>query len=100
MKKLYKRTNKVRFELQIAKRERMEYHYRKYVELLNEKTGGRKTTQPGSSSGPTEDASPRQHYSVANRDRSHVNLYELSVRHMGDPALKVSNTASRLLEPY
>lgn len=78
----------------------MEHHYRKYVELLNEKTGGQKTSRSASHLGPVEDASPQQHYSVANRDRSHVNLYELSVRHMGDPALKVSDTASRLLMPY
>ena len=100
VKKLYKRTNKVRFERQIAKHERMQYHYRKYVELLSEKTGGQRTMRSNSSSGPAEDASPQQHYSVANKDRSHVNLYKLSVRHMGDPALKVTNTVPKLLVPY
>ena len=71
----------------------MEHHYRKYVDMLREKTGGQKSSRSGLRPDPVKNASPQQHYSVMNKDRDHVNLYELSVQHMGDPALKVSSTA-------
>jgi hypothetical protein len=32
---------------------------------------------------------PQQHHSMAKRDRDHVDLYSLSNKHPGDPALKV-----------
>ena len=72
----------------------MEHHFRKYVDTLREKTGGRKVSRPGSCPDAVEDSSPQQHYSVANRDRDHVDLYALAGQHMGDPALKASDTAS------
>ena len=59
-----------------------------------------KTSRPGSRSDTVEDASPQQHYSVANRDRDHVDLYTLSGQHVGDPALKVSEISSHLSLPH
>ena len=91
VKRFYKRTNKMRFERQIAKQERMERHYRKYITALRKKTGVRSTSRSGSSP-VTEDSSPRQHYSVAERDRDRVDLYALASKHMGDPALKVGDS--------
>ena len=67
----------------------MEHHYRKYVEALRKKTGARVASRSGSSSGTSDSTSPRQHYSVAKKDRHHVDLYSLSGKHVGDPALKV-----------
>lgn len=90
VKRYYKRTNKYRFQRQIAKHEQMERHYRKYIDALQRKTCGQKVSQHSSSN--TEGASPRQHYSVAHEDRSHVDLYTLSTKYIGDPALKVHNT--------
>lgn len=49
------------------------------------------TSRASSSSDTIEVTSPQQHYSVAKRDRDHVDIYALSNRHAGDPALKVSN---------
>jgi hypothetical protein len=89
VKKLYKRTNKMRFEHQIAKHERMEHRYRKFVDMLRKKTGARTTSRPGLPLDTTENTSPQQHYSVAKRDRAHVDLYTFSTQHVGDPALKV-----------
>ncbi|KAF9784349.1 hypothetical protein BJ322DRAFT_1007005 [Thelephora terrestris] len=88
VKRFYKRTNKTRFERQIAKHERMERHYRKYINTLRAKTGGRVTSKLRSSSGGTDTMLPRQHYSMAKKDRDHVDLYTLSNLHVGDPALK------------
>lgn len=92
VKRFYKRTNKTRFERQIAKHERMERHYRKYVNTLRDKTGGRTTSRAALPMDPTDDASPRQHYSIAKRDRDHVDIYSLAHRHAGDPALKVGGS--------
>lgn len=89
VKRFYKRTNKIRFERQIAKHERMQRHYRKYVNSLRKKTGGRTTSQPCSAAhDASTNASPQQHYSMAERDRDHVDLYTLANQHTGDPALK------------
>ena len=99
VKRFYKRTNKWRFERQIAKQERMERHYRKYIAALRKKTGVRVKSRPGFSSDVTEGVSPQQHYSVAKRDRDHVDLYTLANQHMGDPALKVSNGHRRCSMP-
>jgi len=74
----------------------MERYYRKYVDALRRKTGSQKASRPGPSSDAVEDASPQQHYSVANRDRDHVDLYALATKHVGDPALKASNTTPHL----
>jgi hypothetical protein len=68
----------------------MERHFSKYAETLRKKTGGRESSRSGLFSDAVEDTSPRQHYSVAKRDRDHVDLYALAEQHMGDPALKVS----------
>ena len=92
VKRFYTRTNKIRFERQIAKHERMQRYYRKYVDALRRKTGSQKTSRPDAA----EDASPLQHHSLANRDRDHVDFYELSIKCMGDPALKVGDAASHL----
>ena len=81
----------MRFERQIAKQERMERHYRKYITALRKKTGAWTTSRSGSSPAATEDLSPRQHYSVARRDRDRVDLYTLASKHMGDPALKLGD---------
>jgi len=67
----------MRFEHQIAKHERMEHHYRKYINTLRKKTGARTTSRPGLSSDAAEDVSPRKHYSVAKKDRDHIDLYTL-----------------------
>ena len=93
VKRFYKRTNKMRFESQIAKQERMERHYRKYITALRKKTGARTMSRSGSSAA-VEDASPRHHYSVAKRDRDRVDLYSLSNKRVGDPALKVCHNSS------
>lgn len=93
VKRFYKRTNKMRFEHQIAKHERMERRYRKYINMLRKKTGARTTSRPGLSSDIVEDVSPRQHYSVAKRDRDHVDLYAFSAQHVGDPTLKVRDVS-------
>ena len=69
----------------------MERHYRKYINTLRKKMGARTTSQSDSSSDAGDNASPRQHYSVAKKDRDHVDLYDFSNKHMGDPALKVSD---------
>ena len=74
----------------------MERHYRKYIGTLRRITGGRTASRTGLLSETTENMSPQQHYSVAKRDRDHVDLYALSNRHMGDPALKVSNISHSL----
>lgn len=95
VKKFYKRTNKTRFERQIAKHERMERHYRKYMDALRRKTGGQKAPQPKPSSDAANDDSPRQHYSIAHRDRDHIDLYALSSKYIGDPALKVIKAHSQ-----
>jgi len=50
-------------------------------------------SRPSLSSDTGDDASPRQHYSVAKKDRAHVDLYTFCNRHMGDPALKVGDVA-------
>ena len=78
----------------------MEHRYCKYVDMLRKKSGSQKTSRPGSRSDTIEDASPQQHYSVANRDRDHVDLYTLSGQHVGDPALKVSDISSHLSLPH
>ncbi|KAF9778070.1 hypothetical protein BJ322DRAFT_1015103, partial [Thelephora terrestris] len=88
VKRFYKRTNKVRFERQIAKHERFERHYRKYISALRKRTGGRATSRPGLSTDAVESVLPQQHHSMAKRDRDHVDLYSLSNKHPGDPALK------------
>ena len=90
VKRFYKRTNKVRFERQIAKHERIERHYRKYVNVLRGKTGGRTTSRPSRSTDAVESLLPQQHHSMAKRDRDHVDLYTLSNKYPGDPALNVS----------
>ena len=90
----------MRFERQIAKQERMEHHYRKYITTLQKKTGARTTSRSGSSQATMEDLSPRQHYSVAKRDRDRVDLYALASKHMGDPALKVQDSSPRIFLPY
>ena len=69
----------------------MERYYRKYIEALREKTDAQNASRPGPNSGTAENTSAQQHYSVANRDRAHVDLYALAGKHMGDPALKVGN---------
>ena len=78
----------------------MERRYRKYIDMLRKKSGSQKTSRPGSRSDTVEDALPQQHYSVANRDRDHVDLYTLSGQHVGDPALKVSDISSHLSLPH
>lgn len=98
VKKFYKRTNKVRFERQIAKHERMERHYRKYLIAMRKKSGVQ-TSCHRSSSDATENVPPQQHYSVAKRDRDHVDLYAFSGRHVGDPALKVSDIVICMSHP-
>jgi len=91
------------FERQIAKQEHMERHYRKYITTLRKKTGARTSSRSSSSPAAAEDPSPQQHYSVAKRDRDHVDLYSLASKHMVDPALKVGNGSplclSTLLTP-
>ena len=67
----------------------MERHYRKYVNTLRAKTGGRITSNLRSSRDDTDTTLPRQHYLMAKKDRHHVDLYSLSNLHVGDPALKV-----------
>lgn len=96
VKRYYKCTNKTRFERQIAKQERMERYYRKYINTLREKTGARKSLRSGSSVNTGDDTSPQQHYSVAKKDRDHVDLYNFAGKHAGDPALKVRNVADYL----
>lgn len=81
----------MRFERQIAKQERMESHYRKYITALRKRTGARTASRSSSSPATVEDVSPRQHYSVAKKDRDRIDLYALSAKHMGDPALKVGD---------
>ncbi|KAF9791086.1 hypothetical protein BJ322DRAFT_994532, partial [Thelephora terrestris] len=88
VKRFYKRTNKVRFERQIAKHERIKHHYRKYVNALRNKTGGRTTSRPGPSTDGVVSSAPQQHHLMAKKDRDHVDLYALSNKHPGDPALK------------
>lgn len=90
VKRFYKRTNKTRFERQIAKHERMERHYRKYINTLRAKTGGHVTSKLRSSADDANAALPQQHYSMAKKDRDHVGLYSLPNLHVGDPALNVS----------
>ena len=68
----------------------MERYYRKYIKGLRKKTGARTASRSGPSSGDGDDASPRQNYLVAKKDRDHINLYSFSRKHVGDPALKVS----------
>ncbi|KAF9777709.1 hypothetical protein BJ322DRAFT_1015498, partial [Thelephora terrestris] len=87
VKRFYKRTNKTRFERQIAKHERMERHYRKYINTLRAKTGGRVTSKLRSSTSDTDATTPQQHHSMAKKDRDHVDLYTLANLHVGDPAL-------------
>lgn len=74
----------------------MERYYRKYINTLRTKTGGRTTSRLGLPSEAVKGVSPQEHYSIAKRDRDHVDLYALSNRHMGDPALKVSDISCRL----
>ena len=100
VKRFYKRTNKTRFERQIAKQERMERHYRKYINTLRNKTGVRTTPRARLPTDPANDTSPRQHYSIAKRDRDHIDLYALAHRHAGDPALKVSRFLCRFPQSY
>ena len=97
VKRFYKRTNKgVSFPHQIAKQERMQRHYRKYVETIMKKTGtkGRSVSQPGTSN--DEDRSPRRHHSISERSRGYLGLYEwVYGKDMDDPALKVSVPVSK-----
>ena len=67
----------------------MERHYRKHVNTMRQRTGGRAMSRPSPSSDATDN--PQQHYSVAKKDRDHVDLYAFSNRCVGDPALKVSD---------
>ena len=83
--------NKVQFEHQIVKQEQMEHHYHKYINTLRKKTGAWTTSRSDSSSDAGDNASPRRHYSVAKKDRDHVDLYNFPNKHMGDPTLKVSD---------
>ena len=72
----------------------MEHHYCKYIETLRRKTDAQKASRPSPSSDTAENTSAQQHYSVANRDRAHVDLYTLAGKHMGDPALKVGDAVT------
>lgn len=75
----------------------MERHYRKYINTLKSKTGGRTSSRLGSSVDTVEGSLPQQHYTMAKRDRDHVDLYTLSNKYAGDPALKVGSIARYLL---
>ena len=74
----------------------MERHYQKYINTLRGKTGGRVTSRPRSFADDADSTLPQRHYSMAKKDRDHVDLYTLSNLHVGDPALKVRNAAHRL----
>lgn len=75
----------------------MERHYRKYINTLRVKTGGRVMSRLRPSTNTANSTLPQQHYSMAKKDRDHVDLYSLSNRHVGDPALKVSNCFAIIL---
>ena len=72
----------------------MECHYWKYINTLRAKTGGRVPSKPHASADDINPALPQQHYSMAKKDRDHVNLYSLANLHVGDPALNVSRLFS------
>lgn len=97
VKRIYKQTNKVRFVRQIAKHERRQQHYRKYINTLRSKTRGRKSFRTILSSNAVEATSPWQHYSVAKKDRDHVDFYEFANQDMGDPALEVGQFSTTAL---
>ena len=72
----------------------MEHYYRKYVDALRNKVGARMALRSALPSDAGDGESPRQHYSVAKKDRAHVDLYTFANKHVGDPALKVINVAN------
>jgi len=86
VKCFYKRTNKgVSFPHQIAKQERMQRHYRKFVEAYMGK--GRSGSQP---SGGHEGRLSRRHYSMSKRSHGNLGLYKWTLgEHANDPAVKV-----------
>ena len=91
VKQFYKHTNKsVSFPHQIAKQERMQRHYRQYMEALKndlqatEQLGRNEPTGVGSRNSPT------RHYSISDRSQGHLKLYPWALdTNLGDPALKV-----------
>jgi hypothetical protein len=78
----------------------MERYYRKYINTLRRKTGSRTSSQLGPSANAAEDTVPQQHYTMAKRDRDRVDLYALSNKYIGDPALKVGNIRSLSSLPF
>jgi hypothetical protein len=91
VKRYYKRTNKgITFPHQIAKQERMERHYRGYVETFMKETGA--NSQPGVRLRTVggRNRSPRRHYSISDRSRGYLGMYRWAYgKDANDPALKV-----------
>jgi len=77
------------FPHQIAKQERMERHYQKYIETCMKETGTK--GQSGVRSGAvSRDRSPKRHYSISERSRGYLGIYRWAYGKDGnDPALKV-----------
>lgn len=101
-KHFYKRTNRgVSFPHQIAKQERMQRHYRKYIETCIEKMGAESQSAPQSKTVNEEDRSPRKHYSISERSRGYLTLYQWAYgTDMDDPALKACVTVGFCGIPY
>ena len=90
VKHFYKRTNKgVTFPHQIAKQERMQRHYQKYVETIMKKTGTKSQSISQSKGTNSDDTSPRRHYSISERSCGYLGLYQWAYgKDTYDPALK------------
>ena len=95
VKRFYRRTNKIQFPRQIAKQERFQRHFRKYIATLREKTGAKEPSGQRRSTQAGEDRSPSRHYSTSVRERDHLDLYQWAFgEHGNDPALKVCFSTS------
>ena len=65
-------------------------HYRKYVETIMKKTNAKGQSDPQSKAIDIEGSSPQKHYSISERSRSHLTLFQWAYgKDASDPALRV-----------